>query len=78
MARDVDPLAAIATEIATYEAKKEELLRKAKGKHVLIKGRRVLGIYDTWQEASAAAQRRLGNVPCLIHEVVRREKVWFI
>ncbi len=63
------------TELETYKRNKEKLLETAKGKFVLIRGKRVRGIFDTEMEASDEGHRRWGNVAFLVHEIRRRERV---
>jgi len=57
-------------EISTYEAHKKELISKALGKYVLIKGDKIIGIYDTNNDAIAEAYKEYGNVPFLVKEIV--------
>ena len=46
-----DPHSEQAIEQRTFEAHKEELLKKAKGQYVLIKSKDIIGIYPTQVEA---------------------------
>lgn len=65
------------TELQTYESQKKDLLGKSEGKFVLIKGREILGVYDSPEAAYSDGLRRLGNVPMLIKRIMREEpSVW--
>ena len=44
----------------TYEALRAELLAKAHGKHVLIKGIEVIGLFESEDEGLATAYRQFG------------------
>ena len=60
-------------ELATYQEQRERLLAIAKGKYVLIKGDRVLGVFDTEQDAIRQGYHQLGNVPFLAKQVLEIE-----
>jgi hypothetical protein len=45
------------------------------GRFLLIKGEKIVGIWDTQEEAEAVAFNRYPLEPCLIHQVRRRERV---
>ncbi len=62
------------TELRTYEHKRRQLLRKAEGKFVLIKGKRVLGIFATEDEALEKGEEMLGDCPFFVHEILRNER----
>jgi hypothetical protein len=62
------------TELATYAEHRDELLRAAEGKYVLIRGHEVAGIFDEEMEAVAEGHRRFGMVPILVKEIVRVER----
>ena len=66
---------AIETELAFYTEKKEELLAAHEGKYALIKGRELLGLFDTFPQAYEAGLRKVGNKPMLIKQVLRQEPV---
>jgi len=65
-------------EYETYKRLKPSLLETAKGRHVLIKGRELLGVFDDMASAYRSGLKRLGNVPMLIHKVVEVEPVYRI
>jgi len=60
-------------ELETYEAHKVELLSKAKGKFALIKGKEVVDVFDTSQDAIRQGYERFGNVPFLVKEILEIE-----
>jgi hypothetical protein len=45
------------------------------GRHVLIKGREIIGIWDTQKEAFAAADRLFPLQPSLVHQIQERERI---
>jgi hypothetical protein len=59
-----------ANEIATYEAKKSQLLAEHRGKFVLVHGAELSGIYDSEQNALEEGYRRFGPVPLLIQQIL--------
>ena len=52
-----------------YRQKKPELLKQSNGKFALIKGRELVGVFDTDQDAYKAGLLRFGNVPFMIVRV---------
>ncbi len=68
-----DPAAVLTplqAEIATWDAHRAELLARARGKHVLIKGDRIVGVFDTRAEAVDHGQELLGRVPFLVKQIL--------
>lgn len=61
-------------ELKAYEKMKEELLRKYQGKVVAIKDGKLLGVYDSEEDAFKDVLEKYGLVPVLIKRVVEREK----
>lgn len=59
-------LPVLAEELATYEARREELIGAARGKYVLIKGSQVIGTFESEADAINQGYRQLGNVPFLV------------
>jgi hypothetical protein len=57
-----------------YLEVRSELLKTSEGKFVLIKGRKLIGTYDTGENAYADGIAKLGNVAMLITQVKREEK----
>ena len=68
----------LATELATYEAKRAELLRESEGSYVLIKGTEIIGVFPTEDEAYEEAVSRFGFGPFMIRQVRERDEVLFI
>ena len=61
-------------ELKAYERMKEELLRKYEGKVVVIKDGKLIGVYDSEEEAFKDIVEKYGPIPVLIKRVVREEK----
>ena len=73
-AREVVHMAqALQKELETYEAHKDELVSKAKGKFALIKGQDVVDVFDTAADAIRQGYERFGNVAFLVKEIVEIE-----
>jgi len=66
---------ALKTELRFYNDQKEELLKHYKGQFALIKGKKLIGTYTTWEEAFNDGVQKLGNVPFLIREVQEKDEV---
>lgn len=64
-------------ELKTYEENKERLLSEAKGKFVLIKGDKIIGIYVSQEDALAEGYKRFGNEEFLVKEITEIEPVNF-
>lgn len=62
-------------ELAFFNEKKDELLRTHPGQFALIKGRTLLGIFPTREEAYAEGVQRFGGESFLVHRVVEEEPV---
>ena len=62
-------------EWTTYLAHKQDLLANGKDRFVLIKGDRIVDLYDTQKEAIYAGYELFGYVPFLAHQVVEEEPV---
>jgi hypothetical protein len=58
------------TELTTYETNRDELIGKADGKYVLIKGEKIAGIFDTESDATRFGYNEFGNVPFLVKQIV--------
>jgi hypothetical protein len=63
------------TELEFYKGQKEKLLKHYKGQFALIKGKKLIGTYTTWEEAFNDGIKQLGNVPFLIREVQEKDEV---
>ncbi len=62
-------------ELETYRRERERLLSRARGKYVLISKEKVLGVFDTEQDAIRQGYQQLGNVPFLTKQIVEVEPV---
>lgn len=60
-------------ELEFFERQRLELLERAPGKYVLIKGSEVIGIFDTEIEAARIGYRKIGNEPFLIKHIVEAD-----
>jgi hypothetical protein len=68
---------ALEAEWNTYVAEVGRLLADGQeGKHVLIKGERIIGLYETHLDALDAGYRQCGRGPFLVHQVQTRERVF--
>ena len=61
-------------EVEAYERMKEELLKRYRGKVVVIKDGRLEGVYDSEEEAFRSVVEKYGLVPVLIKRVEERER----
>ena len=67
----------LSEEYEYYRTRRNDLLTKHNGKFALIKGKEVVGIFDTDQDAYKAGLLRFGNVPFLIARILEGdEKNW--
>lgn len=62
------------TELEFYNNQKEKLLKYYKGQFALIKGKKLIGTYTTWEEAFDDAIEKFGNAPFLIKSVQEEEE----
>ncbi len=60
-------------ELKTYEDNKAELLKSDRSKFVLIKGDKIIGIYDTYNDAIKIGIDKFGNVPFLVKQILEVE-----
>jgi len=65
-------------EMETFEGLRDYLVSKENERWVLIKGRKLYGIYDTQLEAIKAGVSILGSVSMLTHQILKEDKVWYI
>jgi urocanate hydratase len=61
-----------------YHEIKENLLVHSEGMYVLIKNRKVLGIFNTTMEAYKVGLSKLGNVPMLIQQILKEDPIVYI
>ena len=64
----------LVNELKAYERMKKDLLRKYRGKVVAIKDGKIIGVYDSEEEAFNDVVNKYGFVPVLIKRVVDEEK----
>lgn len=64
-------------ELKTYQQEKERLLLESKGKFVLIKGDKIIGIYAAKEDALVEGYKRFGNTEFLVKEITEIEPVHF-
>ncbi len=69
-------MSALEVEMSTYQRVLPTLLDKT-GKHVLIKGAEVIGVFDTYEEALKAAYSRFGLDAFLVKRIAPSEQVAF-
>ena len=61
-------------ELEVYERMRKELLEKYRGKVVAIKDGKLIGVYDSEEEAFKDVLEKYGFVPVLIKRVTDKEK----
>ena len=61
-------------ELKTYEENKQELVEKANGKYVLIKGKIIVDIFESEQDAIKMGIDKFGNVPFLVKKIEEVEQ----
>lgn len=59
--------------LATFDEHRRRLVREAPGKFVLIYGDRIVGVFDTDDDALAQGYERFGNVPFLVKEITEAD-----
>jgi hypothetical protein len=76
------PGSPLAVEWEFYRREVGRLLAEGnEGKHIVIKGEEIIGLYNTHLEALAAANQRFLGQGFLIHQVQTRERVynmWYV
>lgn len=66
----------LAEEGETYRREVGRLLAEGnEGRHVLIKGREIIGIWETHLEAMARGYERFLLQPFLVHQIQERERI---
>lgn len=60
-------------ELRTFEDHKAELISKARGRFVLIKGEDICDIFETREDAIRHGYERFGNTPFLAKEILEIE-----
>ena len=67
-------MSTLETELATYRKQLLNLLPN-EGQFVLIVGDKVIGLYDTCEEAISAGYQRFGRIPLFVQKIARKEEV---
>jgi hypothetical protein len=57
-----------------FEENRAKLMKEGAGKFVLIKGRKLYGIFETKFDAIDSGYERFGNVPFFVHKVTAVEE----
>lgn len=60
-------------ELKTFENKKSELLSRSKGKFVLIKKEKVIGIFETEEDAINQGYVKFKNTPFLVKQILETD-----
>lgn len=61
-----------------YQSIKQKLLEESEGKFALIKGDKLIGLFDTDMDAYQVGIDRFGNVPFLIIRVEKDEETYWM
>ena len=64
-------------ELKIYKRERKRLLSESEGKFALIKGREVIGVYASQEDALAEGYKRFGNEEFLVKEITEIEQVNF-
>ncbi len=67
------PFLGYEVEPATFDRRKDSLLREAEGKYVVIVGDEVVGPVESFEEALRAGYRRFGLGPLYIKQILAEE-----
>ncbi len=67
---------ALETELKTYEANKQKLLLD-EGKFVLIHGKDILGVYETYEDALKVGYEKCKLQPFLVKQIQAVEQVYY-
>jgi hypothetical protein len=62
-------MADVKSEIAAYDAVREEMEEKHMGKWVVFHDKKLISVHDSFDSAAAEAVRRFGRGPYLIRQV---------
>ena len=61
-------------EIQFFEAKRKELLAKARNEYALIHGRELAGTFVSKEDAVKRGYELYGNVPFLVKQIVEKDR----
>lgn len=59
----------LSEELETYNKHKTDLLKESTGKYVLIKGRQIINVFDTQNDAIKVGIDKFGNAPFLVKKI---------
>ena len=76
--KDSDAKPLLGEEISFYESNKEEFIRDHINRHLLIKGSKLIGSFETRGQAIAAGYRRYGTGPFLVRLTGEDTPVGFV
>ncbi len=62
-------------EFAYFETRRRELLQQHAGQYALIIGQRLVGTFETAEQAYEEGLAAYGNVPMLIHQITEEETI---
>ena len=68
----------LASELATYESHKEELVSQHEGRYVLIHGTEIAGVWDTYKDALESGYQKFKLEPFLVKQIQGIEQIQFI
>ncbi len=63
------------TELETYEREKDRLVSENEGHFVVISDTRVVGIWDTYEDALKAGYKEFGLKPFLVKQILGIDKI---
>ena len=64
----------LAAEIQTYNQQKQELLEQHRGAYVLVKGFRIVGVFEDEHSALIKGVELFGNVPFFVKRIQEAEE----
>ncbi len=72
LCRDKNP-ETLETELAHFKRLLKQLLETAEGKFALVKGEKLIGVFDTDQDAYRRGVKLFAEQPFLVRQIRRRE-----
>ena len=67
----------LASELATYEAHKEELVSQHEGRYALVHGSEIAGVWDTYNDALESGYQKFKLEPFLVKQIQSIEQIQF-
>ncbi len=68
----------LAEELRTYLAQRDNLLQQSPGKFALVKGSRIVGLYDRKEEAYNEGYEQFHRAAFLVKQVQEQDKTFYI